>query len=371
MILTTIFAFQGLLEARLESLNLKSFAQDWGQARKNLSVDGHPIKIGGQTFEHGVGTHAMSECTIQLHKSAASFRAMVGVDDEQGGKGTVRFIISVDDKKVFDSGVMRGGQKAKEVNVNLTGASIMELVVEDAGDGMDSDHADWAEAVITYSGKQAPIAQSVSANQPDPVLAPIDRSTTRINGAKVIGTTPGKEFVFRVPVMGKGPLSVKTGKLPEGLAFDAARRVISGRVAKAGTYNVRIDARGPGGSDSEILRIEAGHDKLARTPPMGWNSWNVWGLAVDTDKVKAAADAFVNLGLADSGYTFVNMDDGWEKGRAADGTITTNERFTDMKGLCDYVHSKGLKVGIYSSPGPQTCGGYEGSYKHEEADAAS
>ena len=367
-----MFAFQGLMEARLESLNLKSFTQDWGQPQKNKSVGGNPIKIGGQTFDHGVGTHATGECTIQLHKSAVSFHAMVGVDDEQGGKGSVRFIVSVDDKKVFDSGVMHGGNKAKEVNVSLTNASIMELIVEDGNDGNDSDHADWADATISYrEGGKAPLAQAVSIDQPDPILAPIDNVKTRLNGAKVIGTTPGKEFVFRVPVTGKAPLSVKTGKLPEGLFFDANRRVISGRVAKAGTYNVRIDASGPGGFSSENLRIEAGQDKLARTPPMGWNSWNVWGLAVDTDKVRAAADAFVKLGLADNGFTYVNMDDGWENGRAPNGDITTNERFNDMKGLCDYVHSQGLKVGIYSSPGPQTCGGYEGSYKHEEADAAS
>ena len=373
MFLTTVLAFQGLADVRLESLNLRSFTQDWGQARKNKSVDGNPIKIGGQTFEHGVGTHAVSECTIQLYKAATSFKAMVGVDDEQkGGRGTVRFIVTLDDKKVFDSGVMHGGQAAKPVNVNLTGGSVLELTVEDGGDGIDSDHADWAEAVISYnSSGKAPVAQSVATDQPDPILAPIDKVTTRINGAKVIGTTPGKEFVFRVPVTGKAPLKVTVSDLPHGLSFDAGRRVISGRVLGPGLSNVRINASGPGGRASETLRIEAGQDKLARTPPMGWNSWNVWGLAVDTDKVRAAADAFVNLGLADNGYTFVNMDDGWEKGRAADGSITTNERFTDMKGLCDYVHSKGLKVGIYSSPGPQTCGGYEGSYKHEESDAES
>ncbi len=372
MFLTTILAIQGLSEVRLESLNLQSFNQDWGQAQRNRSVDRNPLKIGRQVFEHGVGTHAVSECTIQLFKSAISFHAMVGVDDEVGTKGTVRFIITLDDKKVFDSGVMKGGMKAKEINLNLQGASVLELQVEDADDGIDYDHADWADAVITHtSGSKAPIAQSVSTEQPDPILAPIDHFKTRLNGAKVVGTTPGKEFLFRVAVTGKAPLKVKTSQLPEGLSFDSDRRVISGRVTKAGIYKVRIDASGPGGTSSEDLKIVAGIDKLALTPPMGWNSWNVWGLAVDTDKVRAAADAFVKLGLADNGYTFVNMDDGWEKGRAANGDITTNERFLDMKGLCDYVHSKGLKVGIYSSPGPQTCGGYEGSYKHEEADAMS
>ena len=89
----------------------------------------------------------------------------------------------------------------------------------------------------------------------------------------------------------------------------------------------------------------------------------MWGLAVDEAKVKAAADAMVASGLAARGFSYVNIDDGWEKGRDATGEILTNEKFPDMKALADYVHSKGLKLGIYSSPGPKTCGGYEGSYR--------
>ena len=370
MFLPIILAAQGLNEFRLESLDLKSFSQDYGEAHKNRSIDRNPLRIGGVTYEHGVGTHAVSECTVQLHKDSASFHAMVGVDDETDGRGSVRFIVTVDDKKVFDSGVMKGKDKAKPVDVSLTGASFLTLTVEDGGDGIDYDHADWADAVISYKG-QAPKADVVTDNQPEPKLAAIDNVHTSLNGAKVIGTTPGKPFVFRVPVTGQAPLNFHTGKLPQGLFFDAEHRVISGRVEKAGTYNVRIDASGPGGSARESLKILAGNDKLALTPPMGWNSWNVWGLAVDTDKVRAAADAFVKLGLADHGFTFVNVDDGWEKGRADNGEITTNERFQDMKGLCDYIHGLGLKMGIYSSPGPKTCGGYEGSYNHEIQDAQS
>ncbi|MBS1701825.1 MAG: NPCBM/NEW2 domain-containing protein [Armatimonadetes bacterium] len=370
MFLPTILAMQGLNEFHLGDLDLKSFSQDWGTAQKNRSVDSHPLRLGGKTYETGVGTHAMSECTIQLQKDATRFHAVVGVDDETEGLGSVRFIVFVDDKKVFDSGTMRGKTPPKTVDVDLKGAKILSLEVEDAGDGIDHDHADWADASISYHSKK-PMAYVVSSNQPDPILAPIDKVHTSLNGARAIGTTPGKEFVFRVPVTGKMPIKVTTGKLPDGLVFDSTRRIITGRVKTAGVYKVRIDASGPGGKDSETLKIVAGKDKLAQTPPMGWNSWNVWGLSVDTDKVRAAADAFVKLGLADNGYTFVNVDDGWEKGRADNGEITTNERFQSIKSLCDYVHSLGLKVGIYSSPGPKTCGGYEGSYRHEEEDAES
>ena len=108
---------------------------------------------------------------------------------------------------------------------------------------------------------------------------------------------------------------------------------------------------------------------LARTPPMGWNSWNHFRGNVDDPTVRAIADAMAANGMRDAGYTFVNIDDTWEAGRDAAGHILTNRKFLDMKALAAYVHGKGLKLGIYSSPGPFTCAGYEGSYAHEEDDA--
>ena len=121
------------------------------------------------------------------------------------------------------------------------------------------------------------------------------------------------------------------------------------------------------------LRLAVLHDVadngLARTPPMGWNSWNKFANRVDDVTVRAMADAMVTSGMKDVGYTYINIDDTWEGPRDANGNITGNRKFPNMKGLADYVHSKGLKIGIYSSPGPETCGGYPGSYGHEVQDA--
>jgi alpha-galactosidase len=111
--------------------------------------------------------------------------------------------------------------------------------------------------------------------------------------------------------------------------------------------------------------------QLAQTPPMGWNSWNHFQTKISDATVRAQADAMVASGMRDAGYIYINIDDGWEKGRDAEGNIQTNSNFPNMKALADYVHSKGLKLGIYSSPGPKTCAGFEGSYKHEEQDARS
>ena len=115
----------------------------------------------------------------------------------------------------------------------------------------------------------------------------------------------------------------------------------------------------------------AGAQTLAATPPMGWNSWNHFHRTIDDKTIRAQADAMVSTGMRDAGYIYLNIDDTWEGERDAQGNIQTNSKFPDMKALADYVHSKGLKIGIYSSPGAKTCAGYAGSLGHEEQDAAT
>lgn len=108
---------------------------------------------------------------------------------------------------------------------------------------------------------------------------------------------------------------------------------------------------------------------LARTPPMGWNSWNHFHGSIDDKTVREIADAMATNGMKGAGYVYVNIDDTWQAGRDGQGNIQSNSKFPDMKALADYVHSKGLKIGIYSSPGTKTCAGFEGSYGHESQDA--
>lgn len=112
-------------------------------------------------------------------------------------------------------------------------------------------------------------------------------------------------------------------------------------------------------------------DGQAATPPMGWSSWNKFADKIDDATIRGIADALVSSGLRDAGYVYVNIDDGWQGERDGNGVLQPNAHFPDMKALADYVHSKGLKLGIYSSPGPKTCAGYTGSYGHVERDAAT
>jgi alpha-galactosidase len=136
-----------------------------------------------------------------------------------------------------------------------------------------------------------------------------------------------------------------------------------------------VAKRAPAGEGALPARIEpparhaVAYNGLAKTPPMGWNSWNKFAGRVDDATVRGIADAMASNGMREAGYVYINIDDTWEGARNTAGEIQTNKKFPDMKALADYVHKKGLKLGIYSSPGPNTCAGYEGSYGHEEQDA--
>lgn len=229
---------------------------------------------------------------------------------------------------------------------------------------------DTRKGIVQYTFKEKKTGRSFTMKEELPyILTPPVAETPRINGPKVLGVRPGSPVLFRIPVTGVRPMEYAVDGLPAGLVLDKEKGIITGTLTKKGEYLMVLKARNAKGEAQRNFKIVVG-DKLALTPPLGWNSWNCWGLSVDEEKVRAAADNFVRSGLADHGWTYVNIDDGWEAPeRDARGNIRPNEKFKDMKALADYVHSLGLKIGIYSSPGPYTCGHYLGSYQHEEQDA--
>ena len=206
---------------------------------------------------------------------------------------------------------------------------------------------------------------------PKYILTPAAPAEPRFNTAPLYGVRPGSPIHFRFGVSGNKPMTFSSADLPEGLAINPENGALSGSLEKAGSYTFTVKAVNDKGEASQRFTIRVG-SKIALTPPMGWNSWNCWGLSVTQDKVISSAKALIEKGLADYGYCYMNIDDGWEaKERNADGTIAVNEKFPSMKDLGDWLHSEGLKFGIYSSPGDLTCGGYLGSIDHELQDAES
>jgi alpha-galactosidase len=350
----------------LDTLQLQYIEQGWGEPHANRSVDGHPMMLEGKRFEHGIGTHANSIFRIALGGKAERFTATVGVDDEVGDKGSVVFKVTGDGKTLWESGVLHGGDPAKNASVALDGVKVLVLTVGDAEDGMNYDHGDWADArIVMTEGKPEAVAP---VREPAVVLTPKPSPKPRINGAKVVGVRPGSPFLFTVPATGESPVTISATKLPAGLQLDPQSGCITGVLKEKGTYVVTLHAQNAKGTAERALKIICG-DTIALTPPMGWNSWNCFACDVTEANVRAAADAMVASGLINHGWTYINIDDCWEAGRDAEGNVLSNQKFPDMKALTDYVHSKGLKIGLYSSPGPKTCAGHEGSYKHEEQDA--
>lgn len=181
-------------------------------------------------------------------------------------------------------------------------------------------------------------------------MMPWNEGAPKINGPRVFGAGIDSPFFFPVPVTGERPLAFSTEDLPKGLTMDAASGIISGVVAKEIDATVNINVSNSVGRDEQTLKIIAG-SRLALTPPLGWSSWNAWGSAIDEQKIRDCADTMVSSGLAAHGFSYVNIDDGWQGERgSALNAIQPNEKFKDMKALCDYVHALGLRIGIYSTP---------------------
>jgi len=362
----------------LSSLDLAKMQQGWGLAQMNKSVTEKELSIAGKKFEHGVGTHAASRIWIDLHGGATRFIASVGVDDgTKESRGSVEFKVLGDGKKLWHSGVMKSGEPAKLADVDVKDVRMLVLLVTDGGDGLDYDHADWADAHFLVRS-DAPKAIDPPA-EPRVILTPKPGPKPRINGAKIFGVRPGSPFLFTIPATGEKPLRYEIANLPAGLTLNPQSGQITGVLQKRGEYNTVFKVSNNHGVATRPFKIVCG-DKLALTPHMGWNSWYVWETHVSDKIMRDAADAMVKTGMIDHGYMYINIDDCWAvvpgsrdsvlggNPRTAEGRIIPNKRFPDMKRLTDYIHAIGLKAGIYISPGPTTCAGNAGSFQNEEQD---
>ena len=234
-------------------------------------------------------------------------------------------------------------------------------------------------ALILSAGWQLCAGESNAIVAPY-ILTPPASLTPRINGANVFGVRPGSPFLFTIPATGKRPMRFSAQNLPRGLKLDSETGLITGVLEEKGESIVTLRAENSLGAAEKPFHIICG-DQIALTPPMGWNTWNAFGAGISAKLVKRQAEALVRSGLINHGFTYINIDDFWQnqrnskdltlpgKFRNPDGSILSNSNFSDMKELADYVHRLGLKIGLYSSPGPWTCGNCEGSLGHEQQDA--
>jgi alpha-galactosidase len=192
-------------------------------------------------------------------------------------------------------------------------------------------------------------AGSAAFSQPA-ILTPPAPDTPRINGPNIFGVRPGSPVLYAIPATGRRPMTFSATGLPPGLKLDPATGRVTGVLNQPGNYDIVLRAKNSLGETEKKFRLVAG-DRIALTPPMGWNSWNCWAGAVDQEKVLDSARAMIASGLAEHGWTYINIDDTWQGRRGGKfNAIQPNEKFPDLKALCDGIHGLGLKAGIYSTP---------------------
>ena len=375
------------------------------RVRACQSVDGHPLTVGGVKYESGFGTHPESAILFRADGKVLAFDALVAIDDDAAtagsgksyGKPIAQFRVWADGRVVWSSGELKLGQKPVEAHVDLAGAR--EIVLETTGGGewsaFDATNADWLDARFTCEGKaKLEVVKDAALTRQLGILTPPEKPEPQINGADIWGVRPGHPVIFRVATSGARPIKFTAKNLPDGVTLDEKGVLRGTAPLKGGDYDIEVTAENAKGKATRTIRLAVG-DTIALTPPLGWNSWNTLCYRLTQEKAMAAAKAMDESGLADHGWAYVNLDDWWEMNnsgcprvesrkqdfggredvigpaRDANGKIIPNRSFPDMKGLTDYIHSLGLKAGLYSSPGPLTCGRCEGSYGHELQDAES
>jgi alpha-galactosidase len=193
------------------------------------------------------------------------------------------------------------------------------------------------------------------------ILTPKAGPAPRINGPKVFGVRPGHPVLFTIPVTGDRPLIFSADNLPKGLKLDTKTGRISGSITKAGEYTITFHVKNNAGQTSRPFKIVVG-ETIALTPPMGWNSWNIYATKVTQELVAANARAMASSGLIDHGWSYMNIDDVWQGKRGGEfhAILPDSATFPDMQSLCDEVHALGLKIGIYSTPWIESYGHHVG-----------
>ena len=218
-------------------------------------------------------------------------------------------------------------------------------------------------AVLFSDAKEEGIAISSLADTPnnsDFILTPPAPENPRVNGPGRFGVRPGSPFLYAIPATGKRPMTFAVDHLPEGLMLDSNTGRITGKLSQKGEHLVTLRAKNALGEGEKEFRIVVG-DTIALTPPMGWSSWNCWGDAVSQEKVLSSARAMAEKGLRNHGWTYINIDDGWQGKRGGKlNAIQPNSKFPNMKALAEEIHELGLKFGIYSGPWRGTYAGYVG-----------
>ena len=354
---------------RLSSLEIEKTKCGWENhtPKKDKSIDGNNITIGGKVYESGVGTHGPSQIIIKLNGSVTDFYTVLGVDDEVKEAGNFDYHVYVKAEGGATEDVAKGTinrfpNQSVDIHAdNLSGWKYLYLETSNGNDGTNTcDHVDWANAYLVFQDQ----------NSTRPCIVSAEELTTKLACATTVFSQPNVRFMQKVRSTVTGA-QLSVSNLPAGLTWNAARNIVEGVVAEEGVYTYQINVTVDGETTSEDVTLTVSSSLQHPVPFMGWLSWNSVQGNISQKIIEQAVELFQNKGLYECGWNHIMMDDLWQGTRKADGTPQPNaSRFPNgLKTVADYVHQNGMKFGLYTDAADRTCAGAFGSYGYEKIDA--
>lgn len=331
----------------------------------NASMKGNPLTVKGAVYEKGISMQSPAKFIIQTN-GATRFHAILGIDDDcdaTAGKASCDYKVIKDNGEVVKSGtISRNDASPVTVDIDVTTWNYLTMEITDvAGSVNDENCPDWVDAYFDFEGIEP---EAVTADEKDANNLKLICSTKfySLPGIKIMNKFKAEDSKADISVI----------DLPAGLTFNSRRNLVEGVINTTGTYEYYVITTTPTQTKKHKITLIVTDDLLSPAPMMGWLSWNVFEDEISEQKVIDITDAFVREGLVELGYKYINLDDKWHAtGRASDGRPQYDSRKfpKGLKYLSDYVHSKGMKIGIYSDAANMTCGGMYGSYGYETKDA--
>lgn len=354
---------------RLSSLEIEKTKCGWENhtPKKDKSIDGNNITVGGKVYESGVGTHGPSQIIIKLNGSVTDFYTVLGVDDEVKEAGNFDYHVYVKAEGGATEDVAKGtinrfSNQSVDIHAdNLSGWKYLYLETSNGTDGTNTcDHVDWANAYLVFQDQ----------NSTRPCIVSAEELTTKLACATTVFSQPNVRFMQKVRSTVTGA-QLSVSNLPAGLTWNAARNIVEGVVAEEGVYTYQINVTVDGETTSEDVTLTVSSSLQHPVPFMGWLSWNSVQGNISQKIIEQAVELFQNKGLYECGWNHIMMDDLWQGTRKADGTPQPNaSRFPNgLKTVADYVHKNGMKFGLYTDAADRTCAGAFGSYGYETIDA--
>lgn len=358
----------------LSSLEIGKATNGWGSIKADKSIDGNAITLKDTVYTSGVGAHATNQIIVKLNGAVTRFSTRVGIDDEvrSGAAGNANYGVcdyrvtlkaENGDTRVAAEGTIRSTDTVTPlIDVYCDGWKYLYLEANEGQGGNSFDHVDWANAYFEY----------VEQNSTPPAIVSAEEISSKLACATCVFSQPGVRFMHKLRTANPDA-TVSVEGLPDGLRWNAGRRLVEGIVTTEGDYTYTATVTSGDETARETIRLTVSSELQQPVPFMGWLSWNVVEGDISENVIRTVADAMVDSRLSDLGYRYLVIDDLWHADARESGTdkpLPDARKFPNgVKPAADYVHGKGLKFGIYSDAGSRTCAGRFGSYGYETIDA--